>query len=131
MKSMTASVFSRSDRLISSTRARLLAVAGLLFVAIPASAETGVASFYGRELAGNRTASGEKFNPAGYTAAHRRLPFGTKLRVTNLANGRSVVVRVNDRGPFIRHRVIDVSLAAAKALGFSARGTTRVKLERM
>jgi rare lipoprotein A len=128
---MIETAFLRSGWLRPSRKAGLLALATLCAAAGPACAETGLASFYGRELAGNRTASGEKFNPAGYTAAHRRLPFGTVLRVTNLANGRSVVVRVNDRGPFIRSRVIDVSLAAAKALGFSARGTTRVKLERM
>src|SRR5687768_15626583 len=73
----------------------------------------GVASYYGSELAGNRTASGERFNPHGLTAAHRTLPLGTKLRVTNVANGRSVIVRINDRGPFVGKRVIDVSLGAA------------------
>ena len=71
----------------------------------------GTASYYGRELAGNRTASGERFNPNGLTAAHRTLPLGTRLRVTNVANGRSVIVRVNDRGPFVGKRLIDVSLA--------------------
>jgi rare lipoprotein A len=90
---------------------------------------TGRASYYGRELEGNRTASGERFHAAALTAAHRTLPLGTKLRVTNLANGRSVIVRVNDRGPFIRGRVLDVSLAAAREIGMVARGSADVRLE--
>jgi len=86
--------------------------------------QTGIASVYAYK--GQRTASGQVANPAGLTAAHRSLPFGTRVRVTNLRNGRSVVVRINDRGPFIRGRVIDVTPAAARALGFS--GLTRVSL---
>ena len=89
----------------------------------------GVASYYGHELAGNRTASGERFNPNGLTAAHRSLPLGTKLRVTNVANGRSVIVRVNDRGPFVRNRLIDVSLGAARQIQMVRSGTARVSLE--
>jgi rare lipoprotein A len=96
-----------------------------------AQAQSGLASFYGHELAGNRTASGERFNPAGYTAAHRQLPFGTRLKVTNLANGRSVVVRINDRGPHVRGRIIDVSLAAARSLGMVGRGLAQVRIERL
>lgn len=91
----------------------------------------GEASYYGHELAGNRTASGERFNPAAYTAAHRTLPLGTRLRVTNRANGRSVVVRVNDRGPFVRSRIIDVSLAAAREIGMVRSGKAIVTLERL
>ncbi|MFL6857590.1 MAG: septal ring lytic transglycosylase RlpA family protein [Allosphingosinicella sp.] len=90
---------------------------------------TGRASYYGRELEGNRTASGERFHAAALTAAHRTLPLGTKLRVTNLANGRSVIVRVNDRGPFIRGRLLDVSLAAAREIGMVASGSADVRLE--
>jgi rare lipoprotein A len=89
----------------------------------------GTASFYGSELAGNRTASGERFNPHGLTAAHRTLPLGTKLRVTNVANGRSVIVRVNDRGPFVGRRVIDVSLGAAREIQMVRSGTAQVRLE--
>ena len=88
----------------------------------------GMASYYGYE-SGNRTATGEKFNPQGLTAAHRSLPFGTRVRVTNTGNGRSVVVRINDRGPFIRGRVIDVSLGAAKELGMISSGVAAVKIE--
>ena len=88
----------------------------------------GMASYYGNELAGNRTASGERFDPRGLTAAHRTLPFGSMVRVTNMSNGDSVIVRINDRGPFSRGRVIDVSHAAAKEIGMHRSGTARVKL---
>jgi len=85
-----------------------------------------VASFYGHD---SETASGEKFDPNQLTAAHRTLPFGTRLRVTNLANGRSVTVRVNDRGPFVRGRSVDVSSSAAAALQMTERGVAKVKLD--
>lgn len=88
----------------------------------------GMASYYGNELAGNRTASGERFNPSQLTAAHRSLPFGSRVRVTNTANGDSVIVRINDRGPFAHGRVIDVSHAAAREIGMHRSGTARVKL---
>lgn len=89
---------------------------------------TGMASYYSREIAGNRTANGERCDPNDLTAAHRTLPFGSKVRVTNLLNGQSVVVRINDRGPFGRGRVIDISHAAAKEIGMHRSGTARVKL---
>lgn len=89
---------------------------------------TGMASYYSREIAGNRTANGEVCDPNALTAAHRSLPFGSKVRVTNLSNGQSVVVRINDRGPFGRGRVIDVSHAAAKEIGMHRSGTARVRL---
>ena len=89
----------------------------------------GEASYYGNELAGNRTANGERFNPHALTAAHRSLPMGTQLRVTNLANGMSVIVRLNDRGPFVRSRIIDVSLGAAREIGMVRTGKAQVKLE--
>jgi rare lipoprotein A len=87
--------------------------------ALPAAGgeQRGLASVYGYKAA--RTASGERVNVHGLTAAHRSLPFGTRVRVTNRRNGKSVLVRINDRGPFIRGRVIDVSPAAARQLGFS------------
>lgn len=88
----------------------------------------GMASYYGNELAGNRTASGERFDPGQMTAAHRTLPFGSMVRVTNVSNGDSVIVRINDRGPFSRGRVIDVSHAAAREIGMHRSGTARVKL---
>jgi rare lipoprotein A len=89
---------------------------------------TGVASYYGREFDGRRTASGERFDMSSLTAAHRTLPFGSQVRVTNPNNGRSVVVRINDRGPFHGGRVIDVSHAAAKRLGLIAPGKAKVSL---
>jgi rare lipoprotein A len=92
-----------------------------------AEAQSGVASVYG--YSGGKTASGERASPKGLTAAHRSLPFGTRVRVVNKRNGKTVVVRINDRGPFIKGRIIDVTPAAASALGFS--GLTKVTLERV
>jgi len=89
----------------------------------------GTASYYGRKFHGRRTASGEAFDMGALTAAHRTLPFGSLVRVTNPANGRSVTVRINDRGPFTRGRVIDVSRAAAQQLGLITRGHATVELE--
>jgi rare lipoprotein A len=90
--------------------------------------EVGLASFYGREHNGRRTASGEVFDMYEMTAAHRTLPFGTRVRVTNLANDREVTVRINDRGPFRRGRILDVSYAAARRLGFVGRGVAKVRV---
>ncbi|WNG35346.1 septal ring lytic transglycosylase RlpA family protein [Archangium violaceum] len=92
--------------------------------------EEGLASYYGPGFAGRPTASGEKFNPQHLTAAHKKLPFGSCLRVVNMENGRSVEVRVNDRGPFVKGRVVDVSTAAAKKLGMLDKGLARVRLYR-
>ena len=89
----------------------------------------GRASWYGKEFHGKKTASGEVFNMFAYTAAHRRLPFGTKVRVTNLENGKSVVVKINDRGPFIKGRIIDLSYAAAKKIDLVKMGVARVRIE--
>ncbi len=90
------------------------------------TASHGVASFY---TEGAKTASGEKFNTLDMTAAHPTLPFGTKLRVTNVASGKSVTVRVNDRGPYVQGRVVDVSYSAADALGMVGKGVAKVKLD--
>jgi rare lipoprotein A len=87
--------------------------------------QVGHASWYALK---SRTASGELMNPSALTAAHRSLPFGTKVLVENLRNGRSVVVRINDRGPFIKGRIIDVSKAAASSLGMIGAGTARVRV---
>jgi len=91
-----------------------------------AANQTGVASVYSHE-SGSGTASGQKLDREAFTAAHRTLPFGTKVKVTNKSNGRSVIVTINDRGPFVRGRVIDVTPAAARELGFS--GLTQVALD--
>mgnify|MGYP001544477648 CR=1 FL=1 len=88
----------------------------------------GLASWYGAELAGHRTAGGERFDPSDLTAAHRSLPLGSHVRVTDERTGRSVVVRINDRGPWARGRVIDLSEAAARQLGIMGTGEARVSL---
>ena len=90
---------------------------------------SGRASWYGSQFHGRKTASGERFNMNAMTAAHRSLPFGTRVRVTNKRNGRSVVVRINDRGPFSGGRILDVSKAAANRLGLIATGTAPVTLQ--
>ena len=90
--------------------------------------EAGKASYYGREAHGKPTASGEKFNMHALTAAHKTLPFDTKVRVTNRANNKSVVVRINDRGPFVAGRIIDLSYAAAKRIDMLAAGVTDVEI---
>ena len=109
---------------------RLAAIAAAMTIACvasPASARTdhgmrgpsGMASWYGPGFHGRRTASGERFNTHAFTAAHRTLPFGTRVRVVNRRNGRSVVVRINDRGPFVRGRIIDLSKSAARTIGLN------------
>ena len=98
-------------------------------VALPQDERVGVASYYAHAHHGRRTASGEPFDMGAMTAAHRTLPFGTRVRVTNLVNGRRAIVRINDRGPFRKRRIIDVSLAAARELGMVGSGTARVRLE--
>jgi rare lipoprotein A len=98
------------------------AIAALLMVGT-AQATVGWASYY---KMGRTTANGERYKPMGLTAAHKHLPFGTKLKVTNLRNGKFVIVRVNDRGPFIRGRVLDLSLGAARAIGITATGVGKV-----
>jgi rare lipoprotein A (peptidoglycan hydrolase) len=93
--------------------------------------ETGEASWYGEEFQGNETANGEIYDLNGLTAAHPTLPFGTTVRVTNLDSRKSVLLQINDRGPHIGRRLIDVSWAAAKRLGFVRSGTARVRVEVM
>jgi rare lipoprotein A len=94
-------------------------------------AEVGEASFYAHRFHGRTTASGARYDMNALTCAHPTAPFGTRLRVTELESGRSVVVTVTDRGPFTRGRIVDVSLAAARALGMVERGVARVRVERI
>jgi rare lipoprotein A len=94
-----------------------------------ARAEVGIASFYANKFHGRRTASGARYDKRALTCAHRKAPFGSRLRVTDIESGRSVVVTVNDRGPFTRGRVVDLSLAAARKLRIVARGVARVRVE--
>jgi rare lipoprotein A len=91
--------------------------------------QTGIASYYGLDYHGRQTASGEIFDMHGLTAAHTSLPFGTKIKVTNLDNDRQVIVRVNDRGPFVKGRVLDLSYGAAKELDMIESGTAPVRIE--
>ena len=102
-------------------------VSSALLIATSASAfaQSGIASYYWE---GRSTASGERFNPNAMTAAHPTLPFGTQVRVTDKRTGRSVIVRINDRGPFVRGRIIDLSLGAARALGITAAGIATVEV---
>mgnify|MGYP003483361926 CR=1 FL=1 len=93
--------------------------------------QTGVASWYGRQFHGRKTASGETFDMNGLTAAHRSLPLNCYIRVTNKNNGKSVIVKVNDRGPFHGNRVVDLSYGAAKSLGITNAGTASVSIERV
>jgi len=88
----------------------------------------GMASYYGDEFHGKMTASGEVYNQWDFTCAHKKLPFGTKLKVVNLKNGKSIIVRVNDRGPFVKGRIIDLSLAAAKKIDMVRNGVVKVKI---
>jgi rare lipoprotein A len=106
-------------------RTALLALCALTSLASAAQAE--IATYYGHEFAGRRTASGERFNPGAMTAAHRTLRFGTRVRVTNAHNGRSVIVRINDRGPFVKGCAIDLSSGAARAIGMGS--TAHVRLD--
>src|SRR2546421_82394 len=116
-----------------TTTVKLCAVAiAFLTISTPTLAESiGLASYYGKEFNGRRAADGGVFNMNAMTAAHRSLPFGTKLHVTNLRNGRSVVVRISDRGPYIHGRVLDLSYGAAQVLDMVRNGTAKVKFARM
>ena len=111
----------------------LLTLIALITLCLPLSAQTqsGKASYYAKNFNGRRTASGERLHRDSLTCAHRSYPFGTMLRVTNMLNGRQVVVRVNDRGPFRKGRIIDLSWAAAKAVGMIAQGIAPVTVERL
>jgi len=93
----------------------------------PLAVQQGLASFYGQEFHGRKTANGETFDMQALTAAHRTLPFGTMVKVTNLKNDQSIIVRINDRGPFVEGRLIDLSLGAAKKIGIE--GVEPVRLE--
>jgi len=112
--------------------APLTAACAAAFIALSAApaAAAGCGSASWNALT-SKTASGERMNPAAMTAAHRSLPFGSKLRVTNQRNGKSVIVRINDRGPFIKGRVIDLSKAAASQLGFISAGHAKICMERL
>jgi rare lipoprotein A len=116
-------------------KSQFLFVLLLAFVAIschrktvPSGSETGIASFYAESYNGKKTANGEIYNSSALTAAHKTLPFGTKVKVTNLSNGKSVKVRVNDRGPFVAGRIIDLTRKAAKKIDMINAGVVKVKI---
>jgi peptidoglycan lytic transglycosylase len=125
---------SASDRRSRRKRPRGLLALAVLALTLPfgaarASVQEGIVSWYGERFQDRPTASGEPFDVSDLTMAHPSLPFGTKVRVTNLRNGRSVVVRVNDRGPFVGTRIADLSQAAAASLGMLSRGLARARIE--
>jgi len=107
----------------------VIALLTLLGCREPTSVEEGVASFYADSFHGRDTANGETYSKRAMTAAHKTLPFDTRVKVTNLENGRSVSVRINDRGPHVEGRIIDLSGAAARKLRMTETGTARVRLE--
>jgi len=107
----------------------LIAPAAVMVPDASAKTFNGVASYYGARFHGRQTANGERFNMHALTAAHKTLPFGTKLKVTNPDNGRSVVVRINDRGPYVGNRVLDLSKGAAAKIGMVQKGVGKVKME--
>ena len=114
---------------------KILTLALLFFLSCSANAQNkiktqvGMGSWYGKKFHGRSTASGEKYNMYEYTAAHRTLPFNTIVEVTNLKNNRKVKVRINDRGPYAKKRIIDLSYLAAKKLGYIAEGVTKLKIK--
>lgn len=122
-----------TTKTMAAATAASLAFALVSMTALPQDAHAGpavgAASYYGKRFQGRRTASGERFNMNAMTAAHRTLPFGTNVKVTNRENGRTVVVRINDRGPFAGKRIIDLSRAAASKLGMIREGVVRVAIE--
>lgn len=106
----------------------ITAIIVVILPSVSSASQCGKASWYALH---SKTASGEMMNPSGMTAAHKTLPLGSKVRVTNKTNGKSIVVRINDRGPFIRGRVLDLSKGAARQLGFIQSGHTNVCYERL
>src|SRR5690606_28346649 len=123
----TTTTESEATMKIASMALCALVGAGLVMtVPDSVSAQTGMASYY---KSGKRTANGERFDPNGMTAAHPSLPFGTRVKVVHLKSGRSVTVRINDRGPFVGGRVIDLSYGAAKTLGMTGAGVAKVSLQ--
>jgi rare lipoprotein A len=119
---------SRHPLLVLAT-SLLLGISAQVMAAQPGQVLTGVASYYHDSLHGNQTASGKRYNKNALSAAHKSLPFGTRVRVTEVNSGRSVVLEVNDRGPFVKGRIIDLSRRAAKELGIIRKGIAKVKVE--
>ena len=122
----------RPDPILAAGNKSQYTVNGVTYLVMPSAAgytEEGIASWYGLKFHGRKTSNGERFNVYGPTAAHKTLPIPSYVRVTNLSNGQSMVLRVNDRGPFHSERIIDLSYGAALKLGFADQGTARVRVE--
>lgn len=131
---MTASCAGTVDVMLEPDSPTVPAVAAAIAPTAPTAAafrQTGTASWYGKDFHGRRTATGDLFDMHGLSAAHRTLPLGSLIRVTNVENNRNITLRVNDRGPFIKSRVIDLTYGAARELGFAAEGTAQVVIERL
>jgi len=131
---MTASCAGTVDVMLEPASPTVPAVAAAIAPTAPTVAafrQAGTASWYGKDFQGRRTATGDLFDMHGLSAAHRTLPLGSLIRVTNVENNRNITLRVNDRGPFIKSRVIDVTYGAARELGFAAEGTAQVVIERL
>ena len=122
-----------NEKTIVRTFIRMALSCGIMILPVTVSAQTqsGKASYYSKKFSGRMTASGERLHKDSLTCAHRSYPFGTLLKVTNITNGQQVVVRVNDRGPFRKGRIIDLSWGAAKALGMIAQGIAPVTVEKV
>ena len=115
---------------MKKTKLITLGILGLaLIVLFIRPTSVGIASYYSNGLTGKKTASGERYDPNKLTAAHKTLPIGTIVKVTNLGNNKQVVVKINDRGPYVRGRIIDLSYSAARQLGMLKDGITKVKIE--
>ncbi len=120
----------RRNNIVGDSMKRLLIIVFAGFLAIGgAAAKTGGVGWASYYKMGTRTANGERYDPNGLTAAHRTLPFGTKVLVTNLSNGKSVIVRINDRGPFSKSRVMDLSFGAAKVVGLVRAGVAKIEFK--
>ena len=127
MRRLSVSLFSGGALLLLATQSH--AEFATARKAEPAFRQIGVASWYGPGFHGRKTASGERFDQNDLTAAHRKLPLGSEVKVTNLENGRSITVEINDRGPYAKGRVLDLSKAAARKLGMMENGVAKVRIE--
>ncbi len=123
-------LFQENQKKLQKTTVLILLIGVLILAAMQTNdAIIGKASYYANKFHGRKTASGEIYNKNKFTAAHRNYPFGTKVKVTNLSNNETIMVRINDRGPFVKNRIIDISYAAAKKIGMIKKGVIKVKIE--
>lgn len=122
-------LFQEKQKKLQKTTLLILLIGVLILAAMQTNdAIIGKASYYANKFHGRKTASGEIYDKTKFTAAHKNLPFGTKIKVTNLSNNKTIVVRINDRGPFVKNRIIDVSYAAAKKIDMIKEGVIKIKI---